>query len=60
MKFKQCKATKDAQITLVTINNSTPGFDPSVPSLMIKFRPKKKTNLVDSQWSNFLINGRGK
>ena len=35
MKFKQCKATKDAQNTLVTINN------PSVPSLMIKFRHKK-------------------
>ena len=41
MKFKQCKATKDAQNTLVTINNSTPGFNPSVPSLMIKFRHKK-------------------
>ena len=41
MKFKQCKATKDAQNTLVTINNSTPGFKPSVPSLMIKFRQKK-------------------
>ena len=41
MKFKQCKATKDAQNTLVTINNSTPVFKPSVPSMMIKFRQKK-------------------
>ena len=41
MKFKQCKATKNAQNTLVTINNSTPGFNPSVPSLMTKFRQKK-------------------
>ena len=38
MKFKQCKATKNTQNTLVTINNSTPGFNPSVPALMIKFR----------------------
>ena len=50
MKFKQCKATKSAQNTLVTINNSTPGLNPSVPSLMIKFRQKKNTNLVDSQY----------
>ena len=53
MKFKQCKATKNAQNTLVTINNSTPGFNPSVPSLMTKFRQKKKSSSFTILWQSY-------
>ena len=66
MKIKQCNATKNAQNTLITINNLTLGFYLSVSSLTIKFCHTKKMqillihNTLTKLWSNFLINEREK